>query len=230
MARPLTSALRITIRPRAASNAPPAETIRIEPTKLVVRSRPMRVLDFDIENRPLSYLGSDFTTAEVTAISWAWTDDPEHVTVYLLGETDLPEILTAFVAAYNESDMVTGHFIRGHDLPMVNGALVELGMPVLSDKLTSDTKCDFVRTKGISLSQESLGAMFRLDHQKVVMNQAKWRAANRLTPEGLAEVRKRVVGDVRQHIQLREELLRLGYLAASRVWRSGAAKVPEYTP
>lgn len=190
----------------------------------------MRVLDFDIENRPLSYLGSDFTTAEVTAISWAWADDPQHVSVYLLGESELRDILSAFVSAYNDADMVTGHFIRGHDLPMVNGALVELGMPVLADKLVQDTKVDFVRTKGISLSQESLGAMLRLDHQKVVMNQAKWRAANRLTPAGLAEVRQRVVGDVRQHIQLREELSKLGYLAAAKMWRSGASPLEAYTP
>lgn len=219
--------MRILIRPRPTT---PTEALVVRPTVVRMPQRPMRVLDFDIENRPLSYLGSDFTTAEVTAISWAWTDDPKNVTVYLLGESDLPEILTAFVAAYNDADMVTGHFIRGHDLPMVNGALVELGMPVLGDKRTQDTKVDFVRTKGISLSQESLGAMFRLDHQKVVMNQAKWRAANRLTPAGLNEVRQRVVGDVRQHIQLREELLRLGYLASSKMWRSGASPVEAYTP
>ena len=137
----------------------------------------MRILYFDIENRPLSYLGSDFTTGEVTAISWAWTDRPDNVTVHLLGETDLPEILKAFCDVYAQADMVTGHFILGHDLPMVNGALVELGMPVLPDKRVQDTKVHFVKTKGISLSQESLGAMLRLDAAKVQMNQAKWRAA-----------------------------------------------------
>lgn len=219
--------MRILIRPKptTASNA-----LVMRPAVVRVPHRPLRVLDFDIENRPLSYLGSDFTTAEVTAISWAWTDAPEDVTVYLLGETDLIDILRAFVDAFNTADMVTGHFILGHDLPMVNGALVELGMPVLNDKAVQDTKCHFVKTKGISLSQESLGAMLRLDHQKVVMNQAKWRAANRLTPEGLKEVRQRVVGDVRQHIQLREELLRRGYLAPSKTWRSGSAQLAEYVP
>jgi hypothetical protein len=87
-----------------------------------------------------------------------------------------------------------------------------------------------IRSKGLSLSQESLGAMFRLDHQKVVMNQSKWRAANRLTPEGLAEVRHRVTGDVKQHMQLRRELLEHGYLAPPKMWRSGAAKVEGYVP
>jgi hypothetical protein len=190
----------------------------------------MRVLDFDIENRPLSYLGSDFTTAEVTAISWAWTDTPQDVSVFLLGEVDVPTILRAFLAAYEQADMVTGHYIKGHDLPMLNGALMECRMAPLPDKLVQDTKIDLMRSKGISLSQESLGAMFRLDHAKVQMNQIKWRAANRLTPEGLAEVRQRVMGDVRQHIALRRELLELGYLAPATMWRSGAAKSEAYVP
>lgn len=204
--------------------------LRVRPPRVVFHARPQRVLDFDLENRPLSYLGSDFTTAEVTAIAWAWVDRPDDVTVRLLGEQDLESILREFLAVYERADLVTGHFIRGHDLPMVNGALVELGLPVLSDRLTSDTKLDFVRTKGISLSQESLGAMLRLEHQKVQMNQAKWRAANRLTVEGLADVRARVTGDVREHIELRAECVQRGYLATPRVWRSGSAKVEAYTP
>jgi hypothetical protein len=62
------------------------------------------------------------------------------------------------------------------------------------------------------------------------MNQVKWRSANRLTPEGLALVRERVVGDVQQHISLRRELLSLGYLKPARVWSSGNATMEPYTP
>lgn len=222
--------MRITIRTKPRSNAADPSTISIEPSRLVVRSRPLRVLDFDIENRPLSYLGSDFTTAEVTAIAWAWADEPEDVTVYLLGEHDLPDILRAFVAAYQQADLVTGHYITGHDLPMVNGALMECRMAPLSDTMVQDTKTHLIRSKGLSLSQESLGAMFRLEHQKVQMNQSKWRAANRLTPEGLAEVRHRVVGDVQQHLALRRELLACGYLSGPKPWSSGAARVEAYVP
>lgn len=214
-----------------ASKPTASPHITVTPVRLSVPARPLRVLDFDIENRPLSYLGSDFTTSEVTAIAWAWTDRPSDVTVFLLGETALPDILAAFVRAYEEADMVTGHFIRGHDLPMVNGALVELGMPVLPDKRVMDTKVDFVRTKGISLSQESLGAMLRLDHSKVQMNQARWRSANRLTSEGLALVRERVVGDVQQHIEMMKELNAKGYLSDPRLWRGGATPIIEaYVP
>jgi hypothetical protein len=214
--------MKIQIRATAPPRKAGPSTIVLSPSLLKVRTRPLRVLDFDIENRPLSYLGSDFTTAEVTAIAWAWCDRPEDVTVYLLGETDLTEILRTFRTVYDSADMVTGHFIVGHDLPMVNGALMECQLPALGEKLVQDTKVHLVRRKGISCSQESLGAMLRLDHDKVQMNQSKWRAANRLTPEGLAEVRKRVTGDVRQHIALRRELLSLGYLQPPRKWDGGA--------
>src|SRR5690349_478264 len=121
-------------KPTAA--APNAVTVT--PTRVVVPSRPMRILDFDIENRPLSYLGSDFTTAEVTAIAWAWTDRPQDVTVYLLGEHPLPYILTSFVEAYQRADLVTGHYIKGHDLPMLNGALMECHLPALRDVMVQD--------------------------------------------------------------------------------------------
>ena len=218
--------MRVLIRPRPTT---PTEALVVQPVIVRAPQRAMRVLDFDIENRPLSFLGSDFTTAEVTAIAWAWTD-ADDVTVRLLGETPLLDILREFVDAYNTADMVTGHFIVGHDLPMLNGALMECGLPPLADKLVQDTNVHLMRAKGISKSQESLGAMFHLDAPKVSMNQSKWRAANRLTPEGLKEVRERVVGDVRQHMELRRVLLERGMLAPPKMWRSGAAPAEPYTP
>jgi len=222
--------MRILIRPRPPQSIDPAHRVVVRAARIGVSARPLRVLDFDIENRPLSYLGSDFTTAEVTTIAWAWTDQPHAVTVYLLGETDLPDILRRFVAVFDAADMVTGHFILGHDLPMINGALMECRMPVLNSKMVHDTKCHLIRRKGISCSQESLSAMLRLEQSKVQMNQMKWRSANRLTPEGLALVRERVVGDVKQNIAMRQELSSLGYLSSPKLWRSGTARVESYAP
>jgi hypothetical protein len=190
----------------------------------------MRVLDFDVEARPLHWISGDYVSKEITAIAWAWCDAPQDVTCYLLGETDPIAMLGAFRAAYEAADMVTGHFIRGYDLPMVNGALTEYQMPALADKLTQDTKLDLVRRQGLSGSQENLGAMLNLENPKVKMDQAKWRSANRLTPEGLVAVRERVTGDVKQHIEMRRRLLELGYLGPAVVWKSGVASEPVYTP
>jgi hypothetical protein len=190
----------------------------------------MRVLDFDVEARPLHWIASDYVSKEITAIAWKFIGEPEPAQCWLLGECEPTRMLRAFVAAYDTADMVTGHYIRGYDLPMVNGALTEYGMKPLSDKLSQDTKIDLVRRQGLSSSQENIGAMLKLQHPKVKMDQAAWRDANRLTPEGRHLTRARVLGDVHQHIEMRQRLLELGYLAPPRVWRSGNAKLEAYTP
>lgn len=212
----------------------------------LVSNRKLKILDFDCEARPLSWLGGDYVTKEPTAIAWAWID-PENPSqpigdaeVYLLGEkfkgygpdsdTNSLDMLEAFVEVYDEADIVTGHFIRGYDLPLVNGSLLEHGMNALKPKLTHDTKLDLIRFSGVSKSQESLGAMLGLQHPKVGMNQAYWRSANRLEPEGIERTRERVVGDVMQHIEMRSRLMDRGMLGTPKSWSSGSHNVPEYHP
>lgn len=190
----------------------------------------MRVLDFDCEARPLHWIGGDFVSKEITALAWAWTDDPEHVTCYLLGEADPVVMLEAFRAAYDRADMVTGHYIRGFDLPLVNGAMTEYQLRPLGPKLSQDTKIDLIRRHGLSGSQESIGSMLDLARPKIGMNQKKWRDANRLTKTGRALARERVCGDVRQHIEMRARLLELGYLSNPKLWKSGSARAESYTP
>lgn len=179
---------------------------------------PLKILDFDIENRPLSYLGMDFTTAEITAIAAGWTDKSK-VFVWALGDVTGEEMLTEFVKLYDEADIVTGHYIRNHDLPIINGALIELGLDPLSEKLSSCTKNDLIKRKGISASQESLSEMLELKAPKIQMNQSKWRSANRLTEEGIELTKKRVVGDIHQHKQLRKKLIDRGLLAPAKMWK-----------
>lgn len=180
----------------------------------------LNVLDFDIENRPLSYLGQEFSTAEITAIAACWDGRPTTMRCWLLGRDDPRDMLRAFVALYDAADLVTGHYIRVHDLPIINGALVELGLPPLNEKLTCDTKMDLVR-KGatISASQENLCQMLGLPQPKIHMNNALWREANRLTPKGLAATAKRAVGDVVQHMALRKALVERNLLGSPRIWR-----------
>lgn len=219
--------MQIQIIPRSQT---PSKTLTVARKCVQIHTRPLRVLDFDTEARPLSFLGSDFVTKEITAIAWAWTHQPDDVACYLLGRDDPVDMLRAFLSAYNQADVVTGHFILGYDLPTINGALMEYKLPVLPDKMAHDTKCHLAKRSGISVSQESLGAMLQIEHKKVQMNQGLWREANRLTPEGLALTKERVVGDVRQHIAMRRELLALNYLAPAKVWKSGSARLEQYQP
>ena len=219
--------MKIRLRSKPAEQA---HGILAGPALVHVKARPMRVLDFDVEARPLHWISGDYVSKEITAMAWAWTDAPGLVTCYLLGETSPVDMLRAFLAAYDHADMVTGHYIRGYDLPMVNGALTEYGLPALGDKLSHDTKIDLIRRQGLSSSQENIGAMLKLHHPKVKMDQAKWRDANRLTEEGRALARERVVGDVQQHIEMRQRLLELGYLGPPVLWCGGSSPVEPYTP
>lgn len=190
-------------------------------------TRPLLVLDLDLENRPLSYLGSDWTTDEITAIAWSWVGT-RQVECWLLNvegryegdglvitAAELLERVSGIIAL---ADIVTGHYIRKHDLPIINGALLEYGLPPLDKVLAHDTKIDLVAMKGMSKSQENLGEAIGLTNPKVHMSQVQWREANRLTPEGLRLTRERVVGDVRQHIEMRAALLRQGMLKAPQLW------------
>ena len=187
-----------------------------------------RILDFDIEARPLSWYGGDFVSKEVTAIAAKFIGTKGSPVVWALGECATEEMLAGFQALYDEADMVTGHFIRGYDLPVVNGALIEFGLPPLDQKLSSDTKLDLIKKSGWSTSQESLGAMLGLHHPKISMSQSDWREANRLSDAGIAKTKRRVIGDVNQHIELREALLDRGLLGKPRVWTPGSTGHGKY--
>lgn len=180
----------------------------------------LRILDFDIENRPLAYLGQDYTTAEITAIAACFIGEPKTLTVWLLGEDDPEEMLEGFRRMYDQADIVTGHYIRRHDLPIINGSMLELGLGDLSEKLTSDTKLD-LRKNGhvISASQENLAAAMGVAPTKYHMTNAMWRESNRLTAKGLRYTRERVVGDVIQHMTMRKVLLERDLLGQPKVWK-----------
>lgn len=177
----------------------------------------LRILDFDIENRPLAYMGDDYTSGEITAIAACWGLG-ERVHVWLLGRNDPVVMLRGFKKLYDHADIVTGHYIRKHDLPVINAAMLEYKLPPLGPKLACDTKLDATETKYLSMSQENLAITLGVASSKAHLANATWREANRLTPEGLKETTRRVVGDVRQHMELRLRMAELGYLKAPRVW------------
>jgi hypothetical protein len=182
-------------------------------------TRPFKILDFDIENRPLNYVGPDFTYGEPTAIAAGWAHEDE-VDVRILTKDDRTRVsmLRWFKRLYDEADMVTGHFIRSHDLPTIQGAMLENGLEPLGPKLTCDTKNDLTKRKNFGVSQENLADVLGIDAPKIGMNQVKWRAANRLQKAGLELTRLRCVGDVIQHKELRLRLVELDLLSSPKVW------------
>jgi len=188
--------------------------------KLVASDQKRRVLSFDIENRPLSYWYGDVTTSEITAIAWSW-NNPKQVEVRALPEVRPEEMLAEFRDVYESADLVTGHYIRRHDLPLVNAGLIEYGLAPLPSKKTSDTKLDLVRRAGQPATLEHLGTMLGIEVPKFGMSQQMWREANRLdNPEAIAYTKKRVSTDVILQILVRNELHRLKLLKAPSVWNS----------
>src|SRR5262245_51706105 len=101
--------MRILIKPKPSQ---PQSDLVVKPLAIAVPSRPMRILDFDVEARPLSWISGDYVSKEVTAIAWKFIGEPGPVSVYLLGECDSVDMLRAFVDAFDMSDMVTGHYIK----------------------------------------------------------------------------------------------------------------------
>lgn len=186
---------------------------------IIERVETLRILDFDIENRPIAYLGPEYTTAEITAIAACFVGEPSSMKVWLLGRDSPVMMLAEFVEMYNKADIVTGHYIREHDLPVINGALMEYSLPPLDQKMTSDTKIDLVRAKYLSKSLENLATMLGLPRGKVHMNNAEWREANRLTPEGLRLTELRAKSDVLLHMRIRKILIARGLLGSAKVWR-----------
>ena len=179
----------------------------------------LRILDFDIENRPLAYWYDGMTTAEVTAIAACWMDQPTTMRVWLLGRQKPKAILEGFRRMYNQADLVTGHYIRRHDLPIINGGMLEAGLPPLEPKLTCDTKLDLVKRKDLSASLEELGEMRGLTVKKQHMSNHAWREANRLKPSGIQQARERATSDVILHMEVFKQLRDGGYLGDPKVWR-----------
>lgn len=182
------------------------------------------VLVFDIENRPLSYWYADRPTAEVTAVASYWIHGLPRMTaepplVDLLGEVE-PELMLEHIASrIGLADLVIGHYIRKHDLPIINGALIEFGMDPLEAVLTHDTKLDLLKFGDLPGTQENVAHLMGVRHPKVHMTQADWREANRLTPAGLAKTKKRVAGDIKQNAAMYKTLVKRGLLKAPKVWR-----------
>jgi DNA polymerase elongation subunit (family B) len=188
--------------------------------KITLKIRPRRILDFDIETRLVGFhSGGKFGPGgcEPTAIAWSWIGTAE-VCVQLLGIHDPMTMLEEFAEVYDRADIVTGHYISHFDLPVLNGALMEHGLPLLRPKLVQDTCTGLKKRAGHSKSQENMAGMLGIPEAKQHMSDWRWRESTRLTPEGIEATRRRVVDDVIQHKALRAKLLERGLLNGPKLW------------
>lgn len=189
----------------------------------------LRLLCFDLENRPLAYWFDGETTAEITAIGWKWHDE-QDANVFLLRRDGKylyngssahagRRAIQSFRDILTSAGVVYGHNIRTHDLPLFNAALLREGLDPLPELLTSDTLRDYPKRKYMSASLENLAQMYGIEGEKQHMSQIAWETANRLEPSGLELARGRVVSDVLLQERLRGELVKRGLLGEPRKWR-----------
>lgn len=181
----------------------------------------LKVLDFDIETRLVGfYEAGRFAPkgSEPTAIAGSFVGSDE-MHVWTQPDYSVEEMLLFFTELWDEADIVTGHYIRKFDIPILNGNLFERGYPLLGQKDVQDTKVDLKEFSGLSKSQENLAQMLETFEAKYKMNDAKWRDATRLTDSGVKETYNRVTNDVVQHKALRAALLEAGVLNPPTLWK-----------
>ncbi|WP_281783762.1 hypothetical protein [Sinimarinibacterium flocculans] len=183
-------------------------------------TRPLKILDFDTECRPMHY--SEWRPeSQLTAYAWSWVGQKKvHSRMLKQDLSNEREILADMLAAIAEADMIVGHYIRQHDLPLLNDHAIQFELEPIRRVLVQDTKSDLIRAKGMGLSQENLSLAFGLTHKKHSMSGTLWKLANSLTPAGDKEALIRVESDVQQNKELYEELLRRGMLKPARYWHA----------
>ena len=198
--------------------------------------RNRRHLWFDIETMPVGF--SDYEPeAEIVAICTHWVGERVEPKYWLLRPESAKRAMTQFRAQYDEADMVIGQYIRKFDLPTINGALMMHGLPKLSPKLTSDTKDDWGRKRGVSASLESFIVYYQTMDRlvnvrgqvyKAHLGKAHWRLIYRAltswrsdawAKSQLGLLRARCQGDVLATAKVFRKMEQLGHLSEPKIWR-----------
>lgn len=189
--------------------------------QVTVRTRPRRILDFDIETVAAGFADPDWVPQKITCVAWSWIDSDvvESAVCGPAGIFGRPErrakMLRPLLDAFRQADMVTGHNIIRFDLPVVQAEVMRLGLPSLPRMLVQDTM-RLHRAKGFKKGQDNLEALFGTGQQKLQLNWQEWQDA--YDEDGWRTIRARAETDVVGHKQIREALLERGYLKPPTVW------------
>lgn len=211
--------LRISLRKSAPLDA--KHTIAVSTPTFKVRREAVKVLDFDIETRRIGfhYGGKGKPDGcEPVVIACAWDNEPARTMSLdtIWSANDCIAMLEWFSGLWQQADIVTGHYVLKFDIPILQGAMMEHGLPPLTKKAVLDTKIHLRNVGGLSQSQENLSALKDLEASKFHMNDNWWRKVARLTQEGLDLAETRVVADVKQHQELRIALA--GWFKSPTIW------------
>lgn len=197
--------------------------------------KPLRVLQIDTECLPGHWIGGDYVSKVFTAVAWKWLGQDEGgelgngVEVYTHYETSPAAMALILRETMIDADIVTGHYVRGFDLPLLNGNLLRGGYPPLEPIMTHDTKLDLLKAHGRSLSQENLASQLGLAEPKIKVTLPEWEAFNLKQAGARDKGVERVVQDVVQNEALRKRLIEIGWIGPVKRWdpeRSGKGYRP----
>ncbi len=184
--------------------------------------RSLRILDFDTESVAAGFADPQWVPQKITCCAWSWigSDEIEATISTSEGLFRRPErrrkMLLPLLLAINEADMVTGHNLIRHDLPILMAECRRLGLPDLPDLLVQDTM-RLGKTKGFKKGQDNLIALTDGPVQKLSLSWQEWQDA--YEEKGWATVVERCKTDVEGHKLLRQEMLERGWLKDAVRWR-----------
>lgn len=170
----------------------------------------LKLLCYDIENKPGTYGPGDFTHGKVTAIAAQFIGDGE-MRSWVMRRSSRAQVRRAaesFRKLWEEADIVVGHNIRRHDKKLLDGFYTTLDLPVLPRRRAIDTYLDQPKMAGLSRSLENLCARWGCPERKIHMPEHAWEFAYDGVPEYVDLMRERCESDVRINIWLYHELLR----------------------
>ena len=188
---------------------------------VTVKTRPTRILDFDIETVAAGFADPEWVPQKITCVAWSWVGS-EEVRSEICGPAGIfgkpqrrAKMLKPFLADLARADYLTGHNIGRFDLPALQAEIMRLRLPAIGPVKIQDTM-RVLRSKGFKKGQDVLARLYRLENQKLSLNWQDWQDA--YDEPGWPTIRERAESDVATHKELRVELEELRYLKPARLW------------
>lgn len=181
------------------------------------------MLDWDLESVASGYGDPEWVSSTVVAWAYCWvgSDNIQSATLPVRHWKDdgaRRAFLQPLVDTISSADVQCGHNLYRFDCSLLQSQLMLLNMQLLPPLLVEDTMW-LPKARGFRKGQDNIGTVLGLDDKqgKLAMHWAAWERG--FAHPTLEPVRDRVVADVRQHMLIREEARRRGWLKPPRMWR-----------
>jgi len=167
--------------------------------KVKISKKKLKILHLDCEALSAGYPTGTYNKVpqKMTAIAWSWGGD-DNIEVISCGKKGIfdeeirAKMIKKFLPILEEANILSGHYLRGFDMPLFVEECHRLNLPMPSAKLVLDTM-DLpkgVMKKGL----DNLAIIYELPAEKMEMNWAQWyKAYGNPTWD---EIEQRVASDV----------------------------------